>query len=187
MDTSQPLTSSDQGKLLVFAILMTPTILFIVGIIPVIFIAFGIYMMKKNGDFSAVTVAVRNANICAGLIAAAYIVLVFLSSSPRSDDGFYAMLGAIVVLAGFIISVQLLFYAPLKAHRDWVATNGIFSKTKKVDRAIQGGRQPDIIKGEKFKQYSVADELLKWSQLRDGGHITDEDFSRAKEKLLNGH
>jgi hypothetical protein len=28
----------------------------------------------------------------------------------------------------------------------------------------------DIIKGQKLKQYSVADELIKWGKLKEDGH-----------------
>jgi hypothetical protein len=42
----------------------------------------------------------------------------------------------------------------------------------------------DIIKGEKQKQYSVADELLKWAKLKEDGHITDDEFNDARKKLL---
>ncbi len=42
----------------------------------------------------------------------------------------------------------------------------------------------DIIKSEKLKQYSVADELLKWAKLKEDGHITEEEFNEARKKIL---
>lgn len=43
----------------------------------------------------------------------------------------------------------------------------------------------DIIGNEKFKRYSVADELKKWGKLRDAGYISEQDFQKAKEKLFS--
>ena len=54
---NQPLDSSDQGKLLIFSMLMVPSVVFLVGVLPAIFLAFGIYMMKKNQDFSSIDTA----------------------------------------------------------------------------------------------------------------------------------
>ena len=57
---NQPLDSSDQGKLLIFSLLMVPSVIFLFGVLPAIFLAFGIYMMKKNQDFSSIDTAVKN-------------------------------------------------------------------------------------------------------------------------------
>ena len=35
----------------------------------------------------------------------------------------------------------------------------------------------DIIKGEKLKHYSVADELMKWAKLKEEGHISEDEFN----------
>ncbi len=58
-----------------------------------------------------------------------------------------------------------------------------FHKTKKVSEAVALG-ELNIIKGEKLKQYSVADELTKWAKLKEDGHISDEEFDEARKKLL---
>lgn len=42
----------------------------------------------------------------------------------------------------------------------------------------------DIIKIDKLKSYSVADELLKWVKLKEDGHITEQEFDDARKKLL---
>lgn len=54
------MNSGDQGKLLIFSLLMAPSIIFLFGVIPAIFLGFGIYMMKKNQDFSSIDTAVKN-------------------------------------------------------------------------------------------------------------------------------
>ena len=59
---NQPLDSSDHGKLLIFSMLMVPSVVFLVGVLPVIFLALGIYMMKKNKHFSSIDTAVLYTN-----------------------------------------------------------------------------------------------------------------------------
>lgn len=41
-----------------------------------------------------------------------------------------------------------------------------------------------IIGSEGFSRFSVADEMLKWKQLRDEGIVTEEEFQEARAKLL---
>lgn len=82
----------------------------------------------------------------------------------------------------YLIILNRLFLSPLRAHRDWVSINGIFSSKKK---SVEGfTSEPDIIKGERMKQFSVADELLKWAKLKEDGHITEQEFNEARSKLL---
>lgn len=193
--TSQPLTSEDQSKLLIFALLMLPTIpLMLAGVIPIVLLAFGIYMMRKSQDFSHVEVAVKNFKRFTYLVALIGIGIFIdsLIDYLRNDDswyysyviehmwyGFWTLAPAIA----YSFIVEYLFLKPLSEHRNWVAENGIFSF--KSGLLIQKKeKELDIIKGEKLKQFSVADELLKWAKLKEDGHITDEEFKEAREKLL---
>ena len=58
-----PIDSTDAGKLFIFALLVIPPTIFIVGIIPVLFLLFGILMLRKTGDFSHIETAARNYKI----------------------------------------------------------------------------------------------------------------------------
>ena len=53
----QPLTSSDNLKLLIFAMISTVTALMIVGLIPALVIFYSIFMTKKHQDFSHIDTA----------------------------------------------------------------------------------------------------------------------------------
>jgi len=97
------------------------------------------------------------------------------------EDAIVSLILASIALAYFIL-VHFLFLKPLKSHRDWIVANGIFSSKPKS--AIQSNLDVDIIKGEKLKQYSVADELLKWAKLKEDGHISEIEFKEARDKLL---
>ena len=80
--------------------------------------------------------------------------------------------------------MNTLFYSPLKRHSEWVAVNGIFSTKPKSATKPAIESEVDIIKGEKLKQYSVADELIKWAKLKEEGHISEDEFNEARAKLL---
>lgn len=185
--TSQPLTSEDQSKLLIFALLMLPTIpIVLIGVIPTIFLGFGLYMMKKNQDFSSVDVAVRNFKyytyVC--MFGSFITLVVSVFKTYRYESEIVGSLMCLVAAFVYSIAIEYFFYKPLKSHSDWVSVNGIFNKKPKdVDKSHKQ-LNLDIIKGERLKQYSVADELLKWAKLKEDGHITEAEFNEAREKLL---
>ena len=58
-------------------------------------------------------------------------------------------------------------------------------KTKLDIKKSTTESEMDIIKGEKLKQYSVADEMMKWAKLKEEGHISEDEFNKARDKLLN--
>jgi len=55
---------------------------------------------------------------------------------------------------------------------------------KTVNLVMNDEPEVNIIKAEKFKQYSVSDELSKWAKLLEDGHITYHDFNEVRAKLL---
>lgn len=190
---NQPLSSSDQGKLLIFLLLLAPSIVFLFGVIPTIFLVFGLYMMKKNQDFSSIDTAVTNFK---GYTWLALIGCVLSSlywghkyfteedSYRHYDDEFFISLMFSVISFAYLILVQFLFNNPLKKHSEWIAVNGIFSTKPKSAKKPGVESEVDIIKGEKLKQYSVADELIKWAKLKEDGHISEDEFNEARAKLL---
>ena len=194
---NQPLESSDQGKLLIFSLLMVPSGVFLVGVLPAIFLGFGIYMMKKNQDFSSIDTAVIYIKryILFFLVVAGLIFLFSLNDwlncqyessggCIQAEDGFGISLLCATIAIAYFFAVDHLFYSPLKRHSEWVAVNGIFSTKPKSDIKSATESEMDIIKAEKLKQYSVADELMKWGKLKEEGHISEDEFNQAKAKLL---
>ena len=187
---NQPLDGSDQGKLLIFSLLMVPSVVFLVGVLPAIFLGFGIYMMKKNQDFSSIDTAVNYFKIYfwLSIVVAVFILFFWYDDWTtclrmeaarwcrwRLDNVFFSLLGAVIAII-YLIAVNILFYSPLKRHSEWVAVNGIFSKKPKSD--IKSATESEL------KQYSVADELMKWGKLKEEGHISEDEFNQAKAKLL---
>lgn len=189
---NQPLSSNDQGKLLIFLIMMTVSVVAIVGVIPAIFLAFGIYMMNNNKNFSSIDTAVKNFKgylfilIIAGLISSFYFGYryFFEERGYYFDDPFFASLTFSLVAALYIAAVQILFYTPLNNNRDWVIVNGIFSLKPKSFQERNSEPETEIRKDEDLGKYTVADELIKWAKLKEDGHVSSEEYSEVKAKLL---
>lgn len=81
----------------------------------------------------------------------------------------------------YIFVMQGLFLEPLRANKEWIARKvSVFLGRSSLGSA--GGI--DIIKGERLRSFSVADELIKWAKLKTDGHITENEFSDARRKLL---
>lgn len=186
------MSSGDQGKLLIFSLLMAPSLVFLFGIIPAIFLGFGIYMMKKNQDFTSIDTAVENFKGYAWLalvgcaLSSIYWGNKYFSAEDSwyYDDQFFVSLIFAGIAFAYLVAVQVLFYAPMNRHSEWVEVNGIFSTKPKSYTDSTSQSEVDIIKGEKLKQYSVADELTKWAKLKENGHISEEEFNEARTKLL---
>ena len=155
-------------------------------------------MMKKTQDFSHIETAVRNYKIYMQI--AIFIGILFslywgnqyftakqsheyLSDYEHRENGNILkgfVLTSLIPIVYFIL-INVLFLAPLKTHREWVEKNGFFKSTKIKSNE---DKDVDIIKGEKLRSYSVADELTKWAQLKVDGHISEEEYEEARRKLL---
>lgn len=195
---NQPLTSGDHSKIVIFILLFLPSIFFGVGVIPAIFLVFGIFMMKKNEDFNHIETAVkifRGYTFLPLLIwggFAFYYGYLYLTTEytedmyswEKYDDKFYASLLVTSISILYLVFISKLFFNPLSQHKKWVEINGIFSTKPKSGKDSDIKSEVDIIKGEKLKQYSVADELTKWAKLKEDGHISEEEFNDARTKLL---
>ena len=189
---NQPMNSSDQSKILIFILLFLPSIAFGVGVIPALFLGFGIYMMKKNEDFSHLATGIKNFNgyvillLIGCVITAAYCATTLNAERyyNRLDDELIAFLILAGVCIAYLIAIRFLLYEPLSAHAEWIEINGVFATKPKSCTGANINSEVDIIKGEKFKQYSVADELTKWAKLKEDGHISEEEFNEARAKLL---
>lgn len=187
--SNTPLSSTDHSKVLIFTLLMLPPTGFFVGILPSIFLLFGIFMMKKNSDFSHIVTSVRNAKLYLYTIIAissccAAWFATTLGAADRWDrqlSEFIAFSTATVIAFVYVLVIDKLFYAPLAQHGEWVVDNGIFSNKAKNAPAKS---DIDIIKGERLKSFSVADELLKWAKLKEDGHISEQEYNDARKKLL---
>jgi len=179
--TDTPLNSTDHAKILIFGLLMLPAIGLGLGIIPAIFLLFGLFMRSKSGDFSHIETAIRNYKLYSYLLIA---IFGFIAMTSGSERGVFEVSLSIMLSTIFaLVSVKFLFQAPLVAHAEWVAKNGIFSSKPKAGNDSSNS-EVQILKGDRLKHYSVADELIKWAKLKEDGHITELQYEQAREKIL---
>ena len=83
----------------------------------------------------------------------------------------------------YLIS-NILFFNILKKHGEWIINNGIFADYKGEKSFIE--KTTEKIQTIKKEPTNTADELLKWAELKEKGLITDEEFQKGKEKILEG-
>ena len=206
--TNTPLSSSEQSKVVIFTLLVLPPVFIFLGIIPIIFLVFGVLMMRKNSDFSHIETAARNIRgylyifLVCGVISVIYFgVDYFTCLGDRDFSGnfkyrylpncnskislIYISLIYPIASVFYLVITQKLFLNPLRNHRDWVERNGIFSNKEKPLMSKSDKSEINIVRGEN-KSYSVADELMKWAKLKEDGHITEQEFNEARKKLLQG-
>lgn len=184
-----PMTSNQQIKLLIFAILLAPSLFFLVGIIPALFLVFRLVMMKKNSDFSHIETSGQYFKYYFYILLAVCALFALYLATPlgaehrwvRRADEFLASISLGGIAIFYIVILNFLFLNPLRRHSEWVVKNGIFSSKAKV---VVDSSDVDIIKGERLRTFSVADELIKWAKLKDDGHITEQEFNDARKKLL---
>lgn len=186
---NQPLTSSGQSKILIYGLLLAPTMVLLAGIIPAIFLAFGVWMLKKNQDFAHMETAARNIRGYCGLVAVLCVVAAvtfWAVSRSESERLFFAIFWLCLagVAFGYRAITKLLLLNPMRGHEKWIEANGIFSTKPKASAQVSKPSDVSIVQGGRLAPYSVADELIKWSKLKDDGHITVEQYNAAKEKLL---
>ncbi|MFD2190598.1 SHOCT domain-containing protein [Pistricoccus aurantiacus] len=120
------------------------------------------------------------------LLSAAYCATTLNAedSWDRLDEELIVSLIFAGICIAYLVAMKVLFTAPLTTHAEWIEINGIFATKPKSGKKENVHSEVDIIKGEKLKQYSVADELTKWAKLKEDGHISEEEFNEARTKLL---
>lgn len=183
-----PLTNSDYSKLLFFVFLLAPSLFYyFVGVIPAVYLAFGVFMMHKNKDFIFIDIAMKRYKFyCYALSAAlaAYATAAMLGLTGehkwRREEEFLTYIFLALLPLVSIKVTNFLFYKPLFSHSEWVSVHGVFN-TKKTMLTSQMKSSTD---SGLVKSTSIASELEKLSKLKNDGHISEEEFIDAKNKIL---
>jgi len=186
-----PIPSSSQAKVLIYFIALIPPAILLVGLIPMIFFIFGVAMAQRSRDFGHIETAARNIAIyvmlilivCLGFLAYFLVVHIdygYYESREMDDIIPFAIMSGIAF--AYLLATRFFLVVPLAPYRDWIEAQGIFSSKKAASRP--GTADMEIIRSEKFRQYSVADELIKWSRLYEDGHIGRDEFDQIKGRLL---
>lgn len=185
---NSPLTGSERVKIITFIMMMLALIPAIGVSVPIIvLLLIGLYIMKKDKNFKIIEKIKKIINFYLLILSfsfAYFLIMLILHYSKKIDSLFIIyIIGVflIVPLAYYVVLVlfNYLFFSPLSRHKDWVVEHGIFSDYKNNESDVK------IIDSDNLRTYSVADELIKWNSLLEKGLITNEEFQKAKTKLLN--
>jgi hypothetical protein len=168
--------SSSLDNLLLFlaVLLFVGLCVTIVGIIPVLIMTVGAVLAIKSGDAKNLKVTARFVQIIAILGA---LICGFIAVS----DEHYANNPLFIAFSVGIGSVALIIEFL------WI---GPFTRQLPIWRAARSHKKVNtnsnrIIGRDSLTPYSIADELLKWSKLREDGLITENEYQEARMNLLN--
>jgi hypothetical protein len=173
-------SSSVDNLLLSLAVLLFVGLCFtIVGIVPVLIMILGAVLAFKSGDARNVRVTGRFAQFF--VLVGIFICLGFLAVNSSSS---------------YVMNYQLLPIASLGLSLGLIALLIEFLWIRPFTRQLPGWRaarshkklnakNTRIIGRDSHTPYSIADELLKWSKLREDGLITENEYQQARMNLLN--
>lgn len=201
INSNFPLDGAERVMIIGFFLGLVATIFF--GIIPIAICLGLLFIIKKDKSIKSLE---SGKKIFLGyLITLGFILSIFCFVSAQNsyeyylkylsgdyifgrdyiyDVYIYVVLGVIVVpLVTYIIYKisNILYFNILKKHGEWVINNGVFS-----DEINLNNNSTNIVGRDNLSSYSVVDEMLKWNALLEKGLITEEEFIKAKEKILDG-
>ena len=182
INNNLPLDGSDRTKIIAFfALLILPFMWFGGSIIILIIVIFSIYIMKKDKKFEPILKAKEYVNNYLILVA---IILVFVGLVNYKHDGWILVILSLIVPFVLVKVIDFLFFETLDNHSQWIVNNGIFADFKGEKSFIE--KTTEKMQTIQKESTNTADELLKWAELKEKGLITDEEFQKAKEKILEG-
>lgn len=194
INSNLPLDGTERIMIIGYFVGLVATIFF--GIIPIVICLGLIFIIKKDKSIKSLE---SGKKIFLGyLILLGYILSIscFVVAQDYAEYSYepylsyarkYNILGLIVVPLGayliYLIS-NILFFNIIKKHEEWIINNGIFADFKGEKSFIE--KTTEKMQTIQKESTNTADELLKWAELKEKGLITDEEFQKAKEKILEG-
>ena len=188
------LSGTERVMIIGFFVGLALTLIF--GIIPIIICLGFIYIIKKDKSIKSLQTVKKiflGYLIILGFILSISCFVVAQDYAEYTSERYlryarnYNILGLIVVPLGayliYLIS-NILFFNIIKKHEEWIINNGIFADYKGEKSFIE--KTTEKIQTIKKEPTNTADELLKWAELKEKGLVTDEEFQKAKEKILKG-
>ena len=194
INSNLPLDGTERIMIIGYFVGLVATIFF--GIIPIIICLGLIFIIKKDKSIKSLESAKKiflGYLILLGFILSISCFVVAQDYAEYSSERYlryarnYNILGLIVVPLGayliYLIS-NILFFNIIKKHEEWIINNGIFADFKGEKSFIE--KTTEKIQITQKESTNTADELLKWAELKEKGLLTDEEFQKAKEKILEG-
>ncbi len=182
INTNLPLSGTERVMISSFLFLLVASSFFFgFGIIlTFIYLAF-FYISKKD---KKIKYLYNVKKILLLYICTLLVISIITALAVRYNDVTYTIL--IILLTNSIIYFlsDILYFNIIKRHEKWILNNGIFADFKGEKSFIE--KTTEKIQTIKKESTNTADELLKWAELKEKGLITDEEFQKGKEKILNG-
>ena len=182
INTNLPLSGTERVMISSFLFLLVASSFFFgFGIIlTFIYLAF-FYISKKD---KKIKYLYNVKKILLLYICTLLVISIITALAVRYNDVTYTIL--IILLTNSIIYFlsDILYFNIIKRHEKWILNNGIFADFKGEKSFIE--KTTEKIQTIKKESTNTADELLKWAELKEKGLVTDEEFQKAKEKILEG-
>ncbi len=177
------ISSTDLVKIIIFGFLQIPFIGFIGwGGVPVIILLIGFFLTKRDKQISTLQASV---NWCKYYSYFTIFIMLGIAFYNAFIEPMYGTSGQeifefivipllllLLVPISYLFILELLYSRPIQKNATL-----IFASNKKKEEL-------SILKTENMKSYSVADELLKWKELKDQGLISEKDFEDMKKKII---
>lgn len=165
-----------------FTLTSLSILLFGFGIIPLIICLSIIYIIKKDKNFEYINSGKKFILFYLIILS---LPLLLISYDENKREVIRLLLGLAVIPLGLFLFYWLfnnLFFNILKRHEQWIIENGLFTDSRNEKSFIE--KTTEKIQTIKKEPINITDELLKWAELKEKGLITEEEFKKAKEKIL---
>ncbi len=191
LNSNLPLDGSERIKIIIVLLLLLIPPFCIIGII----ILASYYLMKKDKNFMPILKAKKYMKIFIILFGIYWIPFnIFDDSGIYSFESLFehiewnvrpyifGLAGIIFLIISILIwLIDNFYFKILFDHKEWIIDNNLFADSKNEKSIL------DVLTKEiKNKPLDSINELLKWAELKEKGLITEEEFTKAKEKILEG-
>jgi hypothetical protein len=103
----------------------------------------------------------------------------------RRKNKRFGLLTVFVIFWGIALLPWPRWFSKAKSSAEVVADHAVVLAAKGSEAWREATASSPVIGRHGLKSYSVADELLKWSKLRDEGVVTEAEYEEARVKLLS--
>ncbi len=182
MNVSEQMPSSELAKIIFFIIIQI-AMCFLAGwgVIPAVILLIGYFLSKRDKNISLLIKAIKASQVYVYLT----FILIFLiwglvlvqSGLDEATKGIVPTLVFIVAGITYLITLNFYFKNPLEKYPSWI-------EQKRLSPLVKSKDDVNILRIESPKNFSSADELLKWKELKDQGLISEDEFIKMKEKIM---
>ncbi len=181
INNNLPLDGTERIKIIAFfALLILPLAWLGGSVLILVIIIASLYIMKKDKNFLPILKANKYIKIYLVVVTIIFITIGLINI--KYMEGFLIIIVSLLLSPILIILIDFLFFDVLKRHEKWIIENGLFSDFKNEKSIIE--KTTEKIQTIKKEPINITDELLKLAELKEKGLITEEEFQKAKEKIL---